>query len=191
MKTLAFYWTKTAIKWTLKGFRKYTRRIKFSNKTIFLCRLSWFFCTWLNRSHRVGYNSTKDKYSVQCPGVQLPLYCSNNHLEMLLYSFPSTSQIERLAEVSKFWFEEGRRAEGQDVMWGKIKYFRNTKYSFLLGQIWQCRYFRKRYCILKAIKGISPLDMLHECTPVRQNKKKRNTEKQKRRKIFHLFGTHN
>ena len=138
MKTLAFYWTKTAIKWTLKGFRKYTRRIKFSNKTIFLCRLSWFFCTWLNRSHCVGYNSTKDKYSVQCPGVQLPLYCSNNHLEMLLYSFPSTSQIERLAEVSKFWFEEGRRAEGQDVMWGKIKYFRNTKYSFLLGQIWQC-----------------------------------------------------
>ena len=112
MKTLAFYWTKTAIKWTLNGFRKYTRRIKFSNKTIFLCRLSWFFCTWLNRSHCVGYNSTKDKYSVQCPGVQLPLYCSNNHLEMLLYSFPPTSEIERRAEVSKFWFWRRKKGRG-------------------------------------------------------------------------------
>ena len=112
MKTLAFYWTKTAIKWTLNGFRKYTRRIKFSNKTIFLCRLSWFFCTWLNRSHCVGYNSTKDKYSIQCPGVQLPLYCSNNHLEMLLYSFPSTSEIERPAEVSKFWFWRRKKGRG-------------------------------------------------------------------------------
>ena len=133
IKTLAFYWTKTAIKWTLNGFRKYTRRIKFSNKTIFLCRLSWFFCTWLNRSQDPVYCVVLDTILQRTNTVSSVQACSCLSIVLTIIwkcyyiLFLPLPRLKDGLKSASFGFEEGRRAEGQDVMWGKIKYFWNTK----------------------------------------------------------------